>query len=146
MDPIVLKQSEGKDVSVAGNAIVLKAKGEDTGGALGVVDYTAAPGFLGPPPHFHREITDIFYVLEGTLTFAVGDETVEATPGTFVLVPPGVVHTFSNQGSEPARFLGLVSPAGFERYFEELADAVGDGPLDPAVAAEISSKYDINFP
>jgi quercetin dioxygenase-like cupin family protein len=143
VDPIVLRQGEGRALSVGGNDILLMAKGKDTGNAVGVIDYTAAPGFPGPPRHYHRELTDMFFVLEGTLTFAVGDETVEAPPGTFLLVPPGVVHTFSNQTSEPARFLGLVSPAGFEHYFEELADALGDGALDPEVAAKISAKYDI---
>jgi mannose-6-phosphate isomerase-like protein (cupin superfamily) len=49
----------------------------------------AGPGFPGPPRHYHRELTDMFYVLEGTLTFVVGDDTVEAPPGTFLLVPSG---------------------------------------------------------
>lgn len=84
-------------------------------------------------------------MLEGTLTFTLEDRTIEAGPGSFVLVPPGTVHTFANTGDKPARFLGLVSPAGFEQYFRELAAAAGEGPLDPAVAAEISSRYDIEL-
>ena len=143
MDPIVVRPGEGEKVNVGGNEVVFLSESEKTGGALGLVDYTAAPGFPGPPPHRHREITDMFFVLEGTLTFRVGDETLEAGPGTFVAVPPGTVHTFSNQGSEPARFLGLVSPGGFEQYFKELAGAVGDGPIDPEVAGKISARYDI---
>ena len=143
MEPIVLKPGDGEALHVAGNDVVIKAGGDRIAGRAAVVDYTAAPGFPGPPLHIHRELTDIFYVLEGTLTFRVGDETIEAPAGSFVLVPPGTAHTFSNPSEAPARFLGIVSPAGFEQYFRDLAAALGDGPLDPAVAQQIASRYDI---
>lgn len=58
-------------------------------------------------------------------------------------MPPGTVHTFSNPGTEPVRFFGLMSPGGFERYFRDLAAAVGDGPLDPAAVGPIVARYDV---
>ena len=65
---------------------------------------------------------DCFYVIDGDATsFQVNGRRVEAGPGTFVAVPPGVVHTFANEGAEPARVLNLFSPAGLEAYLRELA-------------------------
>ena len=61
MDPIVLKPGGGEAISVAGNDVMFKAEGAHTGGHLGITEYTAAPGFPGPPAHTHSEMTDMFY-------------------------------------------------------------------------------------
>jgi mannose-6-phosphate isomerase-like protein (cupin superfamily) len=66
-------------------------------------------------PHVHDEEDDAFLILEGELTFDLDDGPVAAGPGTFVLVPPGVEHGFSNHGSEPVRMLNVHAPAGFDR-------------------------------
>ena len=71
-------------------------------------------------PHLHRGHSDSFYVLEGELEFRTGDEVVIATAGTFVLSPPGVVHSFRNTSAEPARLLNLHTPGGFVEYWREL--------------------------
>ena len=76
---------------------------------------TMAPGRTGPEPHVHRDEDDAFYVLDGELTFLLGDEDVAAPAGTFVLVPPGVEHTFANRTAEPVRVLNIHAPAGFDR-------------------------------
>ena len=65
--------------------------------------------------HVHEEEDDAFYILEGELTFQVDGELVAAPPGTFVLVRPGVPHSFRNAGSVPVRMLNLHAPAGFDR-------------------------------
>jgi mannose-6-phosphate isomerase-like protein (cupin superfamily) len=69
----------------------------------------------GIDPHVHHRHNDVFYVLEGELTFDVGHGEVPAPAGTFVLVPPGVEHTFSNRTAEPVRVLNIHAPAGFDR-------------------------------
>ncbi len=66
-------------------------------------------------PHVHDEEDDAFLILEGELTFDLDDGPVAAGPGTFVLVPPGVEHGFSNHTSEPVRMLNIHAPAGFDR-------------------------------
>jgi mannose-6-phosphate isomerase-like protein (cupin superfamily) len=139
----VLGPGEGETMTIRGNTLTILADSAATGGAFGVLDYTAAPGFPGPPPHLHHEAAEVFYVLEGKLTMRLGDETLTLPAGGFVLVPPGTVHTFSNQAEAPVRFLGLLEPGGFEQYFRDLRDALAGGPLDPAVVREISSRYDI---
>ena len=79
---------------------------------------TIQPGRDGPPVHQHAAEDDSFYMLDGELTFIVDDEEVVAGPGTFVLVPPEVSHTFANRGDEPARFVNVHAPAGFDLRLE----------------------------
>jgi mannose-6-phosphate isomerase-like protein (cupin superfamily) len=73
------------------------------------------PRRAGTDPHVHCEHNDVFYVLEGELTFDVGHGELPAPAGTFVLVPPGVEHTFANRTAEPVRVLNIHAPAGFDR-------------------------------
>jgi mannose-6-phosphate isomerase-like protein (cupin superfamily) len=70
------------------------------------------------PPHRHAEEDDAFYILEGELTFGVEGEEVVAGPGTFVLVPPGLEHTFRNDGDAPVRMVNVHAPAGFDLRLE----------------------------
>jgi len=65
--------------------------------------------------HVHKDEDDAFYILEGEMTFVIGDEEVPAPPGTFVLVPPGVAHGFRNNQDRPVRMLNIHAPAGFDR-------------------------------
>ena len=75
-------------------------------------------GRHGPPLHRHTAEDDAFYVLDGELVFAVDGEEVVATAGTFVLVPPGVEHSFENRTDNVARFVNVHAPAGFDRRLE----------------------------
>ena len=79
---------------------------------------TIQPHRDGPPAHRHAAEDDSFYMLDGELTFIVDGEEVVAGPGTFVLVPPEVEHTFANRGDEPARFVNVHAPAGFDLRLE----------------------------
>ena len=74
-----------------------------------------APGRHGPPAHVHADEDDAFYILDGELAFLVGEEEIAAPAGTFVLVPPGVEHTFANRTADVVRILNIHAPAGFDR-------------------------------
>jgi mannose-6-phosphate isomerase-like protein (cupin superfamily) len=76
---------------------------------------TMAPGHKGPEAHIHDDEDDAFYVLDDGLKFVIGDDEIHAPAGTFVLIPPGVVHTFENQTANPVRILNIHAPAGFDR-------------------------------
>jgi mannose-6-phosphate isomerase-like protein (cupin superfamily) len=80
---------------------------------------TMAPGREGPSAHAHDDEDDAFYVLDGELRFVVDGREVSAPAGTFVLVPPGVVHTFRNPTTSPVRMLNIHAPAGFDRRLLE---------------------------
>jgi oxalate decarboxylase/phosphoglucose isomerase-like protein (cupin superfamily) len=91
----------------------------------------------------HRRLHDMFFVLEGTLTMRLGDEVAEVRPGTFVCVSPEVVHTFSNPGEAPARFLNFNTPSGWEGYMRDLAAASSEGKApSPEEIGRIASRYD----
>jgi oxalate decarboxylase/phosphoglucose isomerase-like protein (cupin superfamily) len=64
-------------------------------------------------------------------------------PGSFVCVPPGIVHTFSNPGEQPVRFLNFSTPGGFERYMRELGTAAAAGPLTRETMRQIASRHDV---
>jgi mannose-6-phosphate isomerase-like protein (cupin superfamily) len=105
MEPIVF-DAAGGDVIDAGSTR-LRLLAQSPGHPIAVTDNVVPPGFPGPVRHRHARMTDIFYVLEGELTFDIGDERRTLGPGSFVLVPPGVAHTFSNPGATPAKFLNI---------------------------------------
>ena len=81
---------------------MLKATGEETGGSIGFLEATSAPG-TGPPRHIHHSCDELFYVLEGEFLFLVGERQVSALPGTFVFIPRGTVHAAKVIGVSPAR-------------------------------------------
>lgn len=142
MSAVLHRPGEGERHALGPSEVVIKATGEDTGGTFFLSETTIAPGFAGPPPHTHERLHDMFYVLAGTLTVRLGDDTAEAGPGTFVCVPPGVVHTFSNPGDEPVRLLNFNTPSGWEHYMRELAHAAATGPLTPDRIGDVASRHD----
>jgi quercetin dioxygenase-like cupin family protein len=141
---VILEPGGGERISVGASSLSIKAETATTGGTVFLSETTLEAGFPGPPPHVHDRLHDMFYVLEGVLTFLVDGETVEAPPGTFVCVPPGTVHTFTNRSDAPVRFLNLNTPAGFEGYMRELGEAFSGtaGPPTPAEMGVIASRYD----
>lgn len=125
-----------------GSDIVIKAAGADTGGSFFLSETTIASGFAGPPLHRHEQLHDMFYVLEGSLTMQINETTHVLDEGSFVCVPPGVAHTFSNPGSHPVRFLNFNTPAGWEHYMRELGAAAKSGALTREAIGRIAGRHD----
>ena len=126
-----------------GGFAVYKVLGDATGGAFAVVEHTLAPHTLAAPLHTHHDVDELSYVLEGTIGVRIGAQEVAAGPGTFVLKPKGIAHTFWNAGATPARLLELIWPAGFERYFEELDGLFRRmvGQPDPVQVVQLAAQY-----
>jgi mannose-6-phosphate isomerase-like protein (cupin superfamily) len=134
----------GVGETIMGGAVLFKAQVSDGEGTFSLTEITLPPGFPGPVLHRHERTLDSFSVLEGTLTIRLGeDEEIEAGPGFFGAMPPGTVHSFANRSDGVVRALNLMAPGGFEQYLKEFAAASrpGEAP-DPAVMAEIASRYD----
>jgi quercetin dioxygenase-like cupin family protein len=143
VDAHVLGSGEGEAHFIGATRITIKATGEQTAGTFYLGETELAPGFPGPPPHTHERLHDMFYVLEGCLSIRLGDHTVEAKPGTFVCVPPGVRHTFSNHGDQSVRFLNFNTPSGWEGYMRDLGAAFGsEEPPSQEAIGRIASRYD----
>ncbi len=147
MDAIVLLPGDGERIEAGASTAVMKATAETTGGAFSMSEVTFPAGMNGPPPHAHSHTTDTFYILEGTLRVMVDGGEIEAPAGSYILVPPGVVHTFANTSEEPVRFLNLNAPGGWENYLRDLAGAMRAGAMPGTAAfAEIVAKYDFVIP
>jgi mannose-6-phosphate isomerase-like protein (cupin superfamily) len=134
-DPIVLDPGQGDALQARGSVMLFKAVAATTGGAFSLHERHLPPGGRRPPPHRHTDAQEAFYVLEGEVEFTLGPEAVRGGPGTFVLVPGGLAHTFGNPGSVPARVLVLHAPA-MDQYFREL-QALWAGPTPPDRDAEL---------
>lgn len=142
-DVVVRGRGEGDVVTIGASSALFKVETSDGDGTFSLTETTIEPGFPGPVTHVHDRLLDSFYVLEGTLTMRLGSETLEAPPSTYAFIPPGNVHTFSNPTEERVRVLNLMAPAGFEQYLKEMAASMpAGGPPDPALMAEIASRYD----
>src|SRR5215208_192918 len=94
--------------------------GEQSAGEISVIESGFLPGFGGPPLH-HHDFDETFYVIEGELTFQLGDELSSRKAGEIAFAPRGVPHTYANLSSSPTRHLIICTPAGFERYFARMA-------------------------
>jgi quercetin dioxygenase-like cupin family protein len=102
----------------APNKVLLR--GEQSGSVVSVIESGSLPGYGGPPLH-HHDFDETFYVIEGELTFQLGDELLRAKAGEIAFAPRGVPHTYANLSDAPTRHLIACTPAGFERYFARMA-------------------------
>ena len=113
-----------------GGLMEIKARAEDTGGALGVLEGSFYHEGYGPPLHVHSREDEVMYVLEGQIRFRLGDDEFLAGPGTWVWQPRGVPHSFRVE-SEGARALIIFTPGGGERMFEEGGVPAGESAEPP---------------
>lgn len=102
-----------------------------------------APGF-DTGAHRHTSIEEFFYVLDGEIEARAGERVVVVGgPGTFMFVPKGVAHSFANRTTAQATVVLFTSPAGHERYFEELAEVLrSGGPPDAEAIARVRARHD----
>jgi mannose-6-phosphate isomerase-like protein (cupin superfamily) len=122
------------------------ATGEVTRGLFGLYRWESVANGGGPGPHFHRTLTESFYVLDGTVRIYDGRKWIDTRPGDFVHVPIGGLHGFRNDSDAPATLLIHFSPgAPREAYFEANARFARDGRPDDAVMAEFYREHDNYF-
>jgi quercetin dioxygenase-like cupin family protein len=143
----LLGPDEGEVVHLMALGVRFMVDGHRTGGAFSLVEHPLPPRALGAPLHTHRNEDEYSYVLEGRVGVQLGPDVLEAGPGDLLVKPRGVAHAFWNAGDEPARLLELISPAGFENYFRELAPLLVAAERDEAAIGEVVARYglDIDF-
>src|SRR5918998_934782 len=132
----------------------LQHEAEDTNGTFTLVEAVTPPGG-GPLPHIHHREDKTFYVLEGELEFRVAEDILEVRAGSWLFVRKGTLHSYKNSGARPARSLGVHTPAGIEKFFEEVSVPAMDGSspppfgqedLDRLVASAKKYGLEIRFP
>lgn len=106
---------------MGGVRAVFKADGPETRGKYSISEWWLEPRTKGPGAHSHPD-DDVFYVLEGTISFFVGDHWIEAKKGSFVLAPGGVKHDFENRTAERAGMLNVSVPGDFEEHMPGIAE------------------------
>ncbi len=143
-EPTVILPDEGDLFDFGGLGVHWKIDGPDTDKRFAVVHHPLAPHALAAPLHYHHNEDEYSYVLEGTLGALLGQKVVTAGPGTWVFKPRGQWHTFWNAGDTPCHIIEIISPAGFENYFRELAAALA-GPPDMEKVAGIAAKYSLEM-
>lgn len=142
---VIYAAGDGIDASRRnGRVVTLKATAADTAGRFAIHEAAHPPGVPGPPAHRHPHSDEAFYVLSGQLRVLAGDTEHRLTAGGFVLIPSGMAHTFVTVADEPARFLAIHSPGGFEGFFLDVAAAEHHRAteLSPAEMQPIASRYD----
>ena len=125
-----LKEDEGEARWWLGISLAtIKATGKETGGRYTIVEVLEPEGEEAPLHVHHRE-DEAFWVLEGELTFEVGDETIKASPGSFLFGPKDLPHRYIVE-SGPARLLFILSPPGFEEFIYASSEPAQERTLPP---------------
>lgn len=145
MSAKVIGPEEGAAGFLGSIGVRFMVDGAEAGGGFALVEHPMSARALAAPLHRHNREDEYSYVLEGRMGALLGDEVVEAAPGDLVFKPRGQWHTFWNAGEEPCRVLEIISPAGFERYFEELVELGGSLEAGPEALAELSERYQLEM-
>jgi quercetin dioxygenase-like cupin family protein len=146
--PGVIPADAGKFVRLMQLGVRYLIRGEQTCGRLAVVEHPLPPHALGAPLHTHTREDEISYVAEGTIGVQIGDEVYSAGPGDTIRKPRGIPHAFWNASDAPARLSEIITPAGFEGYFEEMAALfaeAGAGLPAPERAGAVLAKYALSL-
>jgi len=118
--PTDLDAGAGRRAAPVPRGINVVVRGAHTGGRIAVMDNAAAPDFVGPPLH-HHDFDELFFVLEGEMTYQLGEEIVRRRAGELAFAPRGAHHTWANHSGAPGRQLIVCTPAGLEPYFARMA-------------------------
>lgn len=129
LKPVVVPSDEGEARWWFGSLAVIKATAADTGGQMTIVEITEAPG-VEAPLHVHHREDEGFWILEGDVTFEVGDATIQAHAGDYVFGPRDIPHRYT-VGDAGCRMLFIMTPGGFEDLVLEMSEPAGSRTLPP---------------
>ena len=141
----IVRPGEGRMEDLGdGLGVAFKLWGEDTGGSVAVVEHPFAVGTY-VSAHLHTREDEYSVVLEGELGFRSGDREVVLGAGGYITKPRGELHAMWNAGSVPARMIEIISPAGFELFFRDIADLAATGVTEIAEFIAIADAYGLQL-
>jgi mannose-6-phosphate isomerase-like protein (cupin superfamily) len=143
--PRIIAPSDGAEGFLGSIGVRFLIDGEDAAARFSLVEHPMSPRALAAPLHLHTREDEYSFVLEGRMGALLGDAVVEAAPGDLVFKPRNQWHTFWNAGDEPCRILEIIAPAGFERFFRELADLGGAVKAEPEELAALNARYGLEM-
>jgi mannose-6-phosphate isomerase-like protein (cupin superfamily) len=136
MDKIkITEPNTGKHIAIAGDINSILASKDDTGGTYSIIEIKVFPNG-GPIPHIQTREHEGFYVLEGEISFSVNGKESIAKRGTFVNIPPHVIHSFKNKTEVLAKMLVILAPGRLENLFVQVGYEVSDPTLQPPPMSE----------
>lgn len=137
----VVGPKDGKAGFLGSIGVRFMLDGAASDGGFSLIEHPMSAHALAAPLHRHTREDEYSYVLEGRMGALLGDDVLEAGAGELVLKPRGEWHTFWNAADTPCRILEIISPAGFERFFEELVDLGGVAQAPPELLGELCERY-----
>jgi len=143
--PRSLGSQAGKTVDLGSVGVRFMAWAEETGGGFSLVEHPIPPRTLVAPVHRHSREDEYSFVLEGRMGALLGEDVVYAEAGELAFKPREQWHTFWNPDDGPCRILEIISPGGFERFFDELAVTMSGPDFDPAQMGELGARYGLEF-
>ena len=143
--PRIVGPEGGKAVDLGSIGARFMAWTEETGGGFSLVEHPMPPRRLAAPLHKHSREDEYSFVVEGRMGALLGDDVVYAEVGDLAFKPRDQWHTFWNAGDEPCRILEIISPGGFEHFFDELGAIVEAPEFDPAQLGELGARYGLEF-
>ena len=141
----VLGPNEGKAGFLGSIGVRFMIDGAEADERFSLVEHPLSARALAAPLHRHNREDEYSYVLEGRVGALLGDEVVVGSPGDLIFKPRNQWHTFWNAGDQPARLLEIISPAGFEGFFDELVDMGGVTAAQPETLAELCARYELEM-
>jgi mannose-6-phosphate isomerase-like protein (cupin superfamily) len=142
----ILGRAEGKSGQLGGIGVRFMIDAAESGGGFSLVEHPMPPRALGSPLHRHSREDEYSYVLEGRVGVQLGDQIVYGKVGELIFKPRGQWHAFWNAGDEPARILEIISPGGFEGYFEQAIELFAAAqPPDQAKLAALRDEYGLEM-
>ena len=143
--PRIVTPDDGTQGFLGSIGVRFLIDGPEAGERFSLVEHPMSPRALAAPLHLHTREDEYSFVLEGHMGALLGGAVVEAGPGDLVFKPRNQWHTFWNAGEAPCRILEIISPAGFEGFFQELSDMGGVASADPAVLEELNQRYGLEM-
>jgi len=144
MTAIQVPSDGGKKVNILGIPMVIRVHGRDTGGIVSAVESHDVPGG-GPPPHIHSREDETFQVLEGEYEFTVDGKSFVAKKGATIFAPRGIAHTYRYLGQVPGRLMCLITPSGFEGFFEAIGALAPEQQQDIPRVITIAKEFGLEI-
>ena len=141
--PKVVGPNDGKSGFLGSIGARFLIDGSEAANRFSLVEHPISAHALAAPLHKHAREDEYSYILEGSIGALLGENVIIGKPGDLIFKPRNQWHTFWNAGDRPARILEIISPAGFEKFFQELIDLGGVAKAPPEALTQLCSRYEL---